>query len=220
MKKLLLLSFLSITSTFIFAQDDIRSSSKLSNMTITPGVGIGPLKLGMDEISVYNLLQGEIKWKTYKEQLKIYKDFEDANFAIDSTTAFVLGFDSCASYSNNLPQAIPVFSIYFKKHKLILITVTSYGVLDSTDLQNKIALNNGIHFFTSMAECKTKMDSKHLHINLKGYDGDDIYYKQVIEFFFDHEKLTALNIFKASTDFPLQIETKRNKLKLEYKMMK
>ena len=86
---------------------------KAADIVITPGVGIGPLKLGMSESEAYKILKGDITWTDYKEKMQVFRGSE-GNYSIDSVTQFVLGFDSCGTYNNNLPKSLPIFTLYFQ----------------------------------------------------------------------------------------------------------
>jgi hypothetical protein len=186
---------------------------KPGDIIITSGVGIGPLKLGMSEREAYKVLKGDITWMGYKEKMKVFKNYGNY-FSIDSIAQFVLGFDSCASYANKLPVALPVYSVFFKEHKLIYITVTSYGVTPA--LAKKIVLKNGIRFYNSMAACAAKMKSKYLAIRYDGYDGDHIYYKEGLEFTYDNKKLTTIGIFTPTVNFLQNIADKSYDLLQEF----
>jgi hypothetical protein len=173
-------------------------AAKPGDIVITPGVGVGTLKLGMSEAAAYKVLKGDLTWKSYKEEMNIFKGY-GSNFSIDSIPQFVLGFDSCAAYGNKLPAALPVYSLYFSAHKLIYITVTTYGVPEAQ--AKKVVLKNGIRFFGSMAACTAKMKSKYLKVRYEGYDGDHVYYNEGLEFTYDNKKLTTIGVFTPTPDF-------------------
>ncbi len=186
---------------------------KPGDIVITPGVGIGPLKLGMSESEAYKVLKGDITWMNYKEKMKVFKSY-NSNFSIDSVTQFVMGFDSCASYNNNLPNSLPVFSLFFLEHKLNYIMVTSYSAPKA--LIKRVVLKNGIRFYNSMASCMAKMKSKYLSIRYDDYDGDHIYYKEGLEFTYDKKKFTALGVFTPTPNFLQRIADKSYDLKQEF----
>lgn len=188
-------------------------ASKTNDIVITPGVGIGALKLGMSEAAAYSVLKGEITWKSYKEEMTTFKSF-GAKFAIDSIVQFVIGFDSCASYAGDLPNKMPVYSMYFKNHKLNFITVTSYGKPEA--LAKRVVITNGIRFYQSMAVCTSKMKTKYIPIQYEGYDGDYIYYKEGLEFTFDGKKLTTIGVFEATANFAQRIKDKSYDLRQEW----
>jgi hypothetical protein len=186
---------------------------KPGDIVITPGVGVGPLKLGMSEAEAYKVLKGDITWMNYKQKMKVFKSYND-NYSIDSVTQFVLGFDSCASYNNKLPDGLPVFSLFFLNHKLNYIMVTSYSA--PKGLIKRVVLKNGIRFYNSMAVCMAKMKSKYLAIRFDHYDGDHIYYKEGLEFTYEKKKFTALGVFTPTPDFLQKIADKSYGLKQEF----
>jgi hypothetical protein len=186
---------------------------KPGDIVITPGVGIGPLKLGMSESEAYKVLKGDITWMGYKEKMKVFKGY-GGHFSIDSITQFVLGFDSCASYDHKLPNGLPVFALYFSAHKLNYIMVTSYSAPKA--LIKRVVLKNGIRFNSSMADCMAKMKTKYLPIRYDGYDGDHIYYKEGLEFTYDNKKFTALGVFTPTPNFLQRMKDKSYDLQQEF----
>ena len=94
---------------------------KSGDILITPGIGVGSLKLGMNEAAAYKILKGDITWKNYKDEMKVFKSYGESNFAIDSIAQFILGFDSCAAYGGDLSEVMPVYSLYFDNHKLNIL---------------------------------------------------------------------------------------------------
>lgn len=186
-----------------------------TDILITPGVGVGPLKLGMSESAAYKVLGGNITWKNYKEEMKTFKSYGESNFAIDSIAQFILGFDSCAAYGGDLSAVMPVYSLYFNEHKLNYITLTSYG-RPANKVKN-VVLKNGIRFYNSMASCGAKMKSKYLAVRYEGYDGDHIYYKEGLEFTYDKKQLTTIGVFTPTPGFIEKMKNKRYDLQQEFK---
>ncbi len=187
---------------------------KSGDILITPGIGVGSLKLGMNEAAAYKILKGDITWKNYKDEMKVFKSYGESNFAIDSIAQFILGFDSCAAYGGDLSEVMPVYSLYFDNHKLNYITVTSYG--KPANLAKRVVLKNGIRFYDSMASCGAKMKSKYLAVRYEGYDGDHIYYKEGLEFTYDKKKLTTIGVFKPTPDFIQKMKNKSYDLQQEF----
>jgi hypothetical protein len=184
-----------------------------NDIIITPGVGVGALKLGMNENEAFYILKGDITWKGYKEEMQVFKSYGD-HFAIDSIVQFVLGFDSCAAYASDLSNVMPVYSLYFREHKLNFITVTSYGKPANT--AKRVVLKNGIRFNQPMATCMAKMKTKFMAVRYDGYDGDHIYYKEGLEFTYDGKKLTTIGVFTPVANFPQRIADKSYDLKQEF----
>ncbi len=180
------------------ASAQINKVSKTASLVITPGVGIGALKLGMSEQAAADLLGGDLSWKSYMGEMRSFKSYGD-HFSIDSIPQFVIGFDSAASYAGSLPKNWPVYSLYFLEHRLNYITVTTYGV--EKDLAKKVVLKNGIRFFDDMNKCAAKMKTPYIPIRYDGYSGDHIYYKEGLEFTYDGNKLTTIGVFPFSADF-------------------
>ena len=185
-----------------------------TDILITPGVGVGPLKLGMSESAAYKVLGGNITWKNYKEEMRTFKSYGESNFSIDSISQFILGFDSCAKYDTDLSDKMPVYSLYFEDHKLNYITVTSYGKPNNT--VKKVVLKNGIRFYNSMASCGTKMKTKYLAVRYEGYDGDHIYYQEGLEFTYDKKQLTTIGVFKPTPNFIQKMKDKSYDLQQEF----
>lgn len=213
MKKL----FIALAALFIISQLNAQKTSlppKSGDILITPGVGVGPLKLGMSEAAAYKVLGGDITWKSYKEEMKVFKSYGESNFAIDSIAQFILGFDSCAAYAGDLSAVMPVYSLYFKDHKLNYITVTSYG--KPANKVKNVVLKNGIRFYNSMASCAAKMKSKYLAVRYEGYDGDHIYYQEGLEFTYDKKQLTTIGVFKPTPNFIQKMKDKSYDLQQEF----
>jgi hypothetical protein len=190
-----------------------KKAAQNNDIVVTPGVGIGALKLGMSESQVSKLLGGDITWTNYKEEMSSFRRFT-GDFSIDSIVQFVIGFDSVATYKGDLPELLPVYSLFFKNHKLNFITITSYG---STGLLVKrIVTKNGLRFYDPMQRCMSKMGKGYLPIRYASYDGDHIYYKEGIEMTYDNNKLTTIAIFTPTPNFKALIAKKRDQLIAEF----
>jgi hypothetical protein len=182
-------------------------SQKETPLVITPGVGIGNLKLGMSEKQALAILKSEVDWSGYTEQLK---SFAGDGTNIDSVIQFVIGFDSCATFSKN-PESMPVFSLYFNKHRLNFITVSSYTATE--EQIKRVQLKNGIGFYTPMNECVQKLGKEYSPVLYGDYDGDYYYYNIGIETVFDDGLLTSIGIFPVTPDFKALIAEKSEMLK-------
>jgi hypothetical protein len=201
MQKIILVLTTVLFSVAGFSQND-------ESLVITPGVGIGKLKLGMSEDQAIKILQGEVTWSGYQEQLK---SFASDGTRIDSVLQFVAGFDSCARYNGDLPESMPVFSMFFKNHKLNFITVSSYSATEE-HLQ-QVAINNGLKLHAVMADCVQKLGKDYSPIGYGDYTGDYYYYKIGLETVFDDGKLTAIGIFPPMPDFKSLMAKKSGELK-------
>lgn len=188
-----------------FALASVIYTTAQSPIVITPGVGIGKLKLGMNEKQAIAALSGTVTWESYKEQLKSFVDF---NTRIDSVMQFILGFDSCARYNSSLPENMPVFALYFKKHKLNFITITSYGADD--EMIKRVKISNGLTYYNTMEECTEKMGKDYISVSYSDYTGDLYYYKKGIELVFDENQLRSIGIFPATPNF-IQIQKQKSK---------
>lgn len=200
MKKLtLLVLFVSVFFTAIAQPKPI---------VITPGVGVNNIKLGMSEKQVTAILKGEPRGYSYGEQLEAFSGYDTR---IDSVMQFVLGFDSCIRYDGDLPVSMPVFGLYFKKHKLNFITVTSYSATD--EHLGQVKLNNGIKFHESMENCGRKLAKyPYQSLGYGDYSGDHYYYTLGLEMVYDENKLTAIGIYPVTKNFLAQIAEKSEKL--------
>jgi hypothetical protein len=200
MKKLLFVLLLLTGSLYSFSQ-------KISDIVITPGVGVNNIKLGMSEKQVTAILGEGASWSGYKDQLRV---FSADGTRVDSVMQFVLGFDSCARYDSRLPDNMPVFALYFKAHKLNFITVTSYSASDEQVAAVKI--NNGLGFYTTIDDCQKKMGTDYVALGYGDYTGDHYYYKQGIEMVYDESMLTAIGIFAPTPDFKKLVAAKSEKI--------
>ncbi len=187
-----------------------------SDIIVTPGLGVGNLKLGMSEVEADKLLGGEITWKSYAEELKSFRNMGN-NFAIDSMPQFIIGFDSVAVYDGKYPVSIPIYHMYFKNHQLNFITITSYG--DDKALANKVRLTNGLKFGDDMDKCKKILKGHPLSIGYGDYDGDYIYYKEGFEIVYDGKKFSCISIFTKTPDFLEKIAAIRDKLMAEFEAL-
>ena len=117
----LLLSF-----NLAFAQNDI-----------TPGVGVGKLKLGMTYEAVTALL-GEPSVKTDIEKYKT--TLAHNNYPLKKFAEFYRGFDFTLTYFDNKSD-IPAFRLFFKSNKLSDINLS---VTYSKEKIGKCKLNNTV----------------------------------------------------------------------------
>jgi hypothetical protein len=180
-------------------------------LIITPGVGIGALKLGMSEQEAASLLQGELNWLGYKNEMC---SFAGQVNEVDTVVQFVAGFDSCAKYANDLSKVMPVYSLYFKNHRLNYITVTTYGA--DEDLVKTVVLDNGVKFYDAMPDCMEKFGNDYLPIAWDGYDGDHIYYEKGMEVTYDAGRLTVVGIFPPMKNFRQLMTEHSTRLRAEF----
>ncbi|MBK8952748.1 MAG: hypothetical protein IPM85_11165 [Chitinophagaceae bacterium] len=206
MKKLLILCMVFVTVVYTSGQTPI---------IITPGEGIGNLKLGMNEKETMAILSGTVTWGSYKEQLKSFIDY---NTSIDSVMQFVLGFDSCAKYNSTLPDSMPVFALYFKKHKLNFITITSYSA--DEDMVKRVKIKNGLTYYNTMEECIKKLGKDYINVSYSDYTGDLYYYKKGLELVFDENRLRSIAIFPPTPQFIQLQKQKSKKLREEARQTK
>lgn len=198
MKKISLLLFILFIAFYGHTQTPI---------VITPGVGVGKLKLGMSEKQAEDILKGEITWSGYKDQVKSFVEYD---VRIDSVMQFVQGFDSCGRYNGDLPESMPVFGLYFKKHKLMFITITSYSASD--EQLGLIKISNGLTFFDSMEDCMKKMGKEYIPVSYGDYTGDHYYYKKGIEMVYDEGVLRSIGIYPVVPAFKQMIADRKKKL--------
>ncbi len=177
-------------------------SQKEGSVVITPGVGIGKLKLGMSEKQVFDILKGDISWESYDQALRKFMGWSPE---VDSVFQFVIGFDSTGTYGGDLPKSMPVYGIYFKNHQLNFITVSSYGTSD--EQVKSVKLVNGLKFHDSMETCAKKMGKDFISLEYYAENkGDHYYYKEGLEFVYDENgKLVSIGIFKPMPNAKKQI---------------
>jgi hypothetical protein len=203
MKKISLLALLAFTVLTVSAQKPA--------IVITPGVGVNNIKLGMSEKQVTAILKGEPTGSSYADQLEAFRGYDTR---IDSVMQFVLGFDSCLRYDGDLPVSMPVFGLYFKKHKLNFITITSYSATD--DHLKRVKLSNGLKFHDSMESCGKKLTkSPYISLGYGDYSGDHYYYTLGLEMVYDENKLTAIGIYPVTKDFAAKIAENSERLQKE-----
>jgi hypothetical protein len=197
-----------LTLLLLLTASILTSNAQNKPIVITPGVGVNNIKLGMSEKQVTAILKGEPRGYTYADQLDAFKGYDTR---IDSVMQFVLGFDSCLRYDGDLPVSMPVFGLYFKKHKLNFITVTSYSATD--DQLKRVRLTNGLKFHDSMEDCGIKLSkSPYISLGYADYSGDHYYYTLGLEMVYDEDKLTAIGIYPITRDFPAKIAENSERL--------
>ncbi len=196
-----------IALSVLFFSEGIYAQSAI---TITPGVGVNNLKLGMTTGEAMAVLEGDISWTDYEEQLKSFAGYDTR---IDSVMQFVLGFDSCGRYEKDPPENMPVFALYFKNGKLNFITVSSYSA--SEEHLKLVRLNNGLKFHDAMDDCIKKMGEDYVPLGYGDYNGDYYYYNEGVEMVFDENKLTSIGIFPKTPGFKKLIGEKSGQLNPE-----
>jgi hypothetical protein len=203
MKKTSLLPF-----TFLLLASTAKT--QLIDVTITPGIGIGKLKLGMSEKQVLQILGGEPTWAGYKTTMQSYKESTaDNSFAIDSMLIYVQGFDTMAKYENGTANT-PIMNLFFYAHRLNYIALSSYVV--EKNIAKKVKLNNGIKFYDKLNAVKNKMKTKSLAVRFGTMTADLVYYKEGVEKLFDEDALTFITIFPKSPKFLQTMKTNKDRL--------
>lgn len=206
MKKLLVLLLVSV---FVFR----GMSQTAAPLIITPGVGIGQLKLGMSEqqaLIALHMPDDNIAWSGYNEQMEKFVGWD---IAVDSTVQFILGFDTCARFEGKVSDVMPVFALYFKNHKLNFITVSSYVGEDS--LVKRVKVNNGIIFYNEMSAVVAKMGKDYMNISPGDNTADMFYYKKGIELVIDAGEVRSIGIFSPLPNFKALIASNSERLQKE-----
>lgn len=205
MKRITLFFATLLLSLSVFAQSK-------APIVLTPGVGIGQLKLGMSEEKARELLGGELTERNYTEEMESFKS--STNFHIDSIPQFIIGFDKCLAYMGGLPENIPVFNMYFKKNKLVFITATTYGVEKAQ--AKRVLMKGKIRFFDPMKLTITRMAGKYVPISYGEYSGDHVYYLDGVELTYDDNLLTTIGIFKPMKNYFKMIADNSERIRREW----
>lgn len=188
----------------------IAFAASSQDIIITPGVGVGNLKLGMSEKEALEILQEEPVWSSYDQQMEKFVGWD---IAVDSTVQFIMGFDSCARFENEAPKTMPVFALYFKNHKLNFITVSSY--IGDDDLAKRVKFSNGITYYNDMDACVKKFGKDYLNISPGDNTADMFYYKKGLELVIDGNELRSVGIYPAQPTFKKQIADNSERLQRE-----
>lgn len=191
-----------------------KTNTGIGNFIVTPGVGLGNLKLGMSEKQVTKLLGSKLVWYNYKKEMGEFKASSNP-IAIDSQVQFVLGFDACAHYEEKPSLGVaPVYKLYFKNHKLNYFIISSYT--GNKEQVLKTRMTNGMAFGDEMSALPSKMTSPYLQVFEKNYSGDYIYHENGVELIYDKEKLVVFSLFKPNKNLPQLIEKNRARLIVEF----
>ena len=185
------------------------------DLVVTPGVGIGNLKLGMTESDVIKILKSKPLERTYMAEMKNYST-TGYNFSIDSMIVFVIGFDKVLYYPSTLSTIYPIYNMYFKNDSLIYFTVSSYTV--GVAFAKSVIINSSIRLLDREKEVLKKM-KPYMKINYGEYD-DFVYYTEGVGLSFDAQKLTSISIFKADELYLQKIESRSEIVKKEFDEMK
>jgi len=191
-------------------------SQKEGLFSITSGIGVNEIKLGMSEKEVLSILKEKPQQRTYKEQLKeFYKD--TTGYSIESIIPFVIGFDNCIVYEDDAPDNYPIFNLYFLNHKLNYITVTAYGI--DSNLIRSFALDKELLFYQSKESCMEYLGCNYidLHYREDEYDGNHLYYNRGLEVIYDDQKLMVICIFTPDNDLPSKMVSKKDQLIKEFR---
>ena len=192
-----------------------KQNSIFEDLKVTPGVGIGKLKLGMTESEAIKILKSKPSERTYAEEMKSYLT-TGSNFSIDSMIVFVIGFDKALDYPSTLSKVYPIYNMYFKNDSLVYLTISSYSA--GVAFAKSVIINNSIRLLDKEKEVLKKM-KPYLKVNYAEYN-DFVYYKEGIELSFDAKKLTSIGVFKADETYLKKIEDRSEIVKKEYNEMK
>lgn len=176
---------------------------------VKAGVGIGDLKLGMSDKQSMAILKGSIQWWGFEKTMLSYSEYG----RVDSCVQFVIGFDSCGQYMQDLPETMPVFGVYFKDHRLNYIKISSFGA--EQDHLDRLVLNGNIKFGQSMKDCGKQLGTDYLSVKFGEYSGIHYYYKLGLEMVYDENKLVAIGIYRPLPRFKTLIAEKSEKLKAQ-----
>jgi hypothetical protein len=161
MKKIIGLLLLLLGAS-VYAQDKVL---------ITPGSGVGELKIGMKMKAVKKLLGREEHSVNEKEERKA---FVNAGYAPSDFLVFKLGFDKCLTYANNKAD-YPVFKVYFKKKKVCYIVISGADFGSVRASRFTTGANVG---FNSKKEDLLRGYGQPQRVNaMAGYDGEYVYEK-------------------------------------------
>lgn len=206
MKKLIAPLFVLLFSDYCFGQS-------APAIVIKPGVGIGQLKLGMNERQARAILQmpeSDITWSSYEEQME---KFVGWGIAVDSAVQFLIGFDSCARFESKISDVMPVFALYFKNHKLNFIIVSSFS--GKEEVIKRVKTDNGLAFYSPMSTCIKKMGKDYLNISPGEYTADMFYLNKGIELVIDSSRLRSVGIFYMMPNYKLLLAANSERLKKE-----
>ncbi|MGG9972659.1 hypothetical protein ACQ33O_12770 [Ferruginibacter sp. SUN002] len=199
-----------ITASFILTFIALFSYAQKNIVLIKPGESVGELKLGMSPAQTYNILKGNITWRTYQEELSIFTEYAARKISTDSLPQFIIGFDSCAAYMGEAPENLPVYKLYFKNGQLIYFIITSYEPWIIPE-EKKITQKNRVGLFTGVLECAEKMNSDYISLKCGDYDGEYIYYKEGIQFIFDEQIIRTICVFTPLPDYKKLVADKISK---------
>ena len=212
MKKIIFTICCLLVLSGLFAQ--IKKSKQkpfYKDLVVTPGVGIGNLKLGMTESDVIKILKSKPLERTYMAEMKNYST-TGYNFSIDSMIVFVIGFDKALDYPSKLSTIYPIYNMYFKNDSLVYFTISSYSV--GVAFAKSVIINSSIRLLDREKEVLKKM-KPYMKISYGEYD-DFVYYKEGIGLSFDAQKLTSVSMFKADELYLKKIESRSEIVKKEY----
>ena len=188
----------------------LPAQSQGNDIILTPGVGIGKVKLGMTEAQAKAVLGKDMISQNLRQVMKDFKNFNE-ELAIDSTSQFIIGFDKCLTVSESMQEKIPIFKLYFNKNKLVFIAVTSYGNTEDV-AENHVRVGKNLRFKMTQEECEESMGTDYIKLPYNEYV-DCMYYNKGLELMYDEGILRFVGIYKPDPNFPNRIKTNSPKLR-------
>lgn len=179
---------------------------------LIPGQSAGPVKLGMTEAQVHNVLKGNFKTSNYNQELT---DFvrSSSNYHLDSIPQFVIGFDKSLTAEAEALENNPVFNLYFLKDKLVYIGITSYGISD--EMKKSVLLKDSIRFGMFFEDCHPQIGDDFMPVTYGSYSGDHVYYKDGFEMTYDEDVLTFIGIFNKDLNYPKKLALNSRRLRAD-----
>ena len=190
----------------------LHVAGQASEFRLIPGVSAGPVKLGMTEAQVHQILKGNYKVSNYGQELI---DFVggSSNYHLDSIPQFVIGFDKSLTAQDNALENSPVFNMYFMKDKLVYIGITSYSISD--EMKKSVIMKDSIRFGMFFEDCHPQIGDDFMPVTYGTYSGDHVYYKDGFEMTYDENILTFIAIFSKDLNYPKKLALNSRRLKAE-----
>lgn len=202
--------FISIVCVMSFLQ---APAQLRKDIIVTPGTGIGNIKLGMTEKEVKEIKPGTYHEADFLQKLWEYKD-SDNKLIIDSLIQFVLGFEKMITASDEMFRKDPVYNMAFKDDKLNYISISSYSQTDQ--ILKSVVIDGQLKFFMPQDECMQLMGDDFLSISYRDYTCH-IYYNRGIETIYDEGKLRCVIIFEKTPGYLEQITRRRDLLLQQFR---
>lgn len=178
---------------------------------LTPGAGIGPIRLGMtpDEARMH---LGEFRVQSWRAAMADFKNYND-KLAIDSLSQFIIGFDSCYTVLDENQDKFPVYKLYFTDNKLVFIGVTSYA--EAVTVSERVLLLDRVRFYMPRAESEQILGDEYIIMPYQEYE-NCLYNKLGLEIMYDEGLLRYIGIFKPVSDWKGLINKRAPRLKNEW----